>query len=85
MRNTHKSHITIIAEDNATYSLLIKTWTMKEHSMLVDKQAFDDWANGQLIQRCFPDFDLDIRELMISGMDLDTQEIMFAPPDLEES
>ena len=82
MRNTHKSHITIIAEDNAMYSLLIKTWTMKEHSMLVEKQAFNNWAEGALIQNCFPDFDLDIRELMISGMDLDTQKIMFAPPDL---
>jgi hypothetical protein len=81
MINTHKPHIKIIGADNTMLSIRITTWTNKEHDLLVDKQSFLDWADGKHIQNCFPDFDADIRELMISGMDLEQQAEFF---DIEE-
>lgn len=81
MISTHKPHIKIIGGDNDTFSLLITTWTGKEHELLVDKQAFFDWADGKYIQDCFPNFDADIRELMISGMDLEQQAEFFEEED----
>jgi hypothetical protein len=81
MIHTHKPHIKIIGTDNEVLSIRITTWANKEHDMLVDKQSFLDWASGKHIQDCFPNFDADIRELMISGMDLEQQAEFFAEED----
>jgi hypothetical protein len=45
--------------------------------LLVDSESFKEWMDGQLIQRCFPELDVETKELMISGMDPETQRKIF--------
>jgi hypothetical protein len=35
--------------------------------MVVDREAFDRWRGGELIQNAFPDMDPGERELLITG------------------
>lgn len=81
MIDTHKPHIKIIAMDIEYASIAITSSTNRIYEMLISKEPFLRWMGGELIQNCFPDFDLETRELMISGMDPEQQEIFF---DLEE-
>lgn len=81
MIDTHKPHIKIIAMDIEYASIAITSSTNRIYEMLIPKEPFLRWMGGELIQRCFPDFDLETRELMISGMDPEQQEIFF---DMEE-
>lgn len=77
MIDTHKPHIKIIAMDAEYASIAITSSTNHIYEMLLEKEPFLRWASGELIQRCFPDFDPEIRELMISGMDPITQMEIF--------
>ena len=38
------------------------------HSFTVKEEDFDNWVNGELIQRCFKTLDVNDRELFISGI-----------------
>jgi hypothetical protein len=42
-------------------------WCRKESSITVDREAFDRWQRGELIQNVFPDIPKDEREILISG------------------
>lgn len=84
MINTHKPHIKIIAMDIEYASIAITSSTNQIYEMLLEKEPFLKWISGELIQRCFPDFDIEIRELMISGMDPEHQKEFFGT-DEEES
>ena len=81
MIDTHKPHIKIIAMDIEYASIAITSSTNQIYEMLLEKEPLMRWIGGELIQRCFPDFDLETRELMISGMDPEQQKIFF---DMEE-
>jgi bifunctional DNase/RNase len=85
MLDTHKDHIKIIAMDNYYVSIRITSSTDKVYEMLLERASFFRWMEGDLIQNCFPDFDVEIRELMISGMDPEMQAEIFGYHDEEES
>jgi hypothetical protein len=85
MLDTHKDHIKIIAMDNYYVSIQITSSTNKVYDMLLEKEPLLRWMEGDLIQNCFPDFDVEIRELMISGMDPDVQDEIFNRFQEEES
>jgi hypothetical protein len=77
MIDTHKPHIKIKAMDATYASIEITTSTNQIHEMLLRREPLLRWIGGELIQNCFPDFDLDIRELLISGMDIEDQAEIF--------
>jgi hypothetical protein len=85
MLDTHKDHIKIIAMDNYYVSIRITSSTNKVYDMLLEKEPLLRWIEGEVIQKCFPDFDVEIRELMISGMDPDVQDEIFNRFQEEES
>lgn len=83
LQNTHKSHIKILTYDNEHDVVLLQITSNLGNitELAVDGTSFIDWADGDLIQRCFPEFDLVTRELMISGTDPITQTVVFGVPD----
>jgi hypothetical protein len=85
MLDTHKDHIKIIAMDNYYVSIRITSSTNKVYDMLLEKEPLLRWIEGEVIQKCFPDFDIETRELMISGMDPDVQDEIFNRFQEEES
>lgn len=86
MISTHKPHIMITQYDSENSVLLLQITSNLDNitELVVDAESFANWQNGMLIQRCFPELPVNIRELMISGMDLETQEEFFANPNEEE-
>lgn len=80
MLETHKNHIKIAQYDseNGVLELHITSNLGNITTLIVDGESFANWANGMLIQKCFPELDLVTRELMISGMDPITQKEIFA-------
>lgn len=82
LQNTHKSHIKIVTYDNENDVLLLQITSNLGNltELVVDAHSFTAWENGDLIQRCFPEFDLVTRELMISGTDPMTQTDVFGIP-----
>ena len=87
MQDTHKAHIKIAIYDNENDVLLLHITSNLGNltEIVVDAPSFAAWMEGDLIQRCFPEFDLITRELMISGMDPEMQAEIFGPHDEEES
>jgi hypothetical protein len=79
MLDTHKSHIKIVTYDNehGVVALQITSNLGNITNLVVDAYSFTAWAERDLIQRCFPEFDLVTRELMISGMDPEMQAEIF--------
>ena len=79
MINTHKPHIKIAQYDSEHSILLLQVTSNLGNltELVVDSESFANWANGMLIQRCFPELDLVTRELLISGMDAITQQEIF--------
>jgi len=79
MLETHKNHIKIAQYDseNSVLELVITSNLGNVTNLLVDGESFANWANGMLIQKCFPELDVVTRELLISGMDPITQEEIF--------
>lgn len=43
----------------------------------VDEDAYNNYINGELIQRAFPDMDCSTRELLVSGMCPDCWDTIF--------
>ena len=80
MLETHKNHIKIAQYDseNSVLELVITSNLGNVTNLLVDGESFANWANGMLIQKCFPELDVVTRELLISGMDPITQKEIFA-------
>lgn len=80
MLETHKNHIKIAQYDseNSVLELVITSDLGNVTNLLVDGESFANWANGMLIQKCFPELDIVTRELLISGMDPITQKEIFA-------
>lgn len=80
MLETHKDHIKIAQYDseNSVLELVITSDLGNVTKLLVDGESFANWANGMLIQKCFPELDIVTRELLISGMDPITQKEIFA-------
>lgn len=77
MIETTKQHIKIIAMDSKYASIAITSSSNQVYDMLLEKEPFLRWLGGELIQRCFPDFSAEIRELMISGLDIEDQAEIF--------
>ena len=49
----------------------------KETEIVVDKDKYDTWQGGMLIQRAFPNLDSEQRELLITGMCYECQASFF--------
>jgi hypothetical protein len=83
MLDTHKQHIKIRVYDteSGVIGLSITTNLGNVVEMIVDGPSFRKWMGGELIQRCFPEMDVELRELLISGMDMETQEEFFCDGD----
>jgi hypothetical protein len=83
MLDTHKEHIKIRVYDteSGVIGLSITTNLGNVVEMIVDGPSFRKWMGGELIQRCFPEMDVELRELLISGMDMETQEEFFCDGD----
>lgn len=47
----------------------------------VDKNGFDSWRNGALIQKALPELSVNDRELLISGMCARCFDEIFPPED----
>lgn len=63
---------------DATYaSIEITSSSNQVYDMLLKREPLMRWIGGELIQKCFPDFNAEIRELMISGMDIEDQAEIF--------
>lgn len=63
---------------DATYASIAITSTSNQvYDMLLKREPLMRWIGGELIQKCFPDFNAEIRELMISGMDIEDQAEIF--------
>lgn len=77
MIDTKKQHIKIKAMDATYASIAITSSSNQVYEMLVEREPLIRWLEGELIQRCFPDFSAEIRELMISGMDIEDQAEIF--------
>jgi hypothetical protein len=79
MIDTHKPHIKIIAMDATyTYAFIVITSSSNQvYDMILEREPLMRWIGGELIQNCFPDFNAEIRELMISGMDIEDQAEIF--------
>ena len=79
MIDTHKKHIKIAQYDSENGVLLLQITSDLGNltELLVDSESFKEWMDGQLIQRCFPELDVETKELMISGMDPETQRKIF--------
>lgn len=79
MISTHKNHITIeqYNSENCILLLHIVSDLGNLTELVVDSESFKAWMNGELIQRCFPELDVETRELMISGMDPIRQREIF--------
>ena len=77
MIDTHKPHIKIIAMDAHYASIAITSSSNQVYDMLLEREPLMRWIGGELIQNCFPDFNAQIRELMISGMDIEDQAEIF--------
>jgi len=77
MIETHKPHIKIIAMDATYASIAITSSSNQIYEMLLEREPLMRWIGGELIQRCFPEFSAEIRELMISGMDIEDQAEIF--------
>lgn len=58
-------------------SIAITSSTNQVYDMLLEREPLMRWLGGELIQRCFPDFNAEIRELMISGLDIEDQAEIF--------
>lgn len=80
MLDTHKSHIKILTYDNENDVVLLQITSNLGNTteLVVDAHSFTAWAEGDLIQQCFPEFDLVTSELMISGMDPEMQAEIFS-------
>lgn len=77
MIETGKSHIKIKAMDAYYASIAITSSTNQVYDMLLEREPLMRWIGGEAIQRCFPDFNAEIRELMISGLDIEDQAEIF--------
>ena len=77
MIDTKKQHIKIKAMDATYASIAITSSSNQVYEMLVEREPLIRWLEGELIQRCFPDFSAEIRELMISGLDIEDQAEIF--------
>jgi hypothetical protein len=77
MIDTHKPHIKIKAMDATYASIAITSTSNQVYDMLLKREPLMRWIGGELIQKCFPDFNAEIRELMISGMDIEDQAEIF--------
>ena len=79
MIDTHKKHIKIAQYDSENGVLLLQITSDLGNltELLVDSESFKEWMDGQLIQRCFQELDVETKELMISGMDPETQRKIF--------
>jgi hypothetical protein len=79
MIDTHKKHIKIAQYDSENGVLLLQITSDLGNltELVVDSESFKEWMDGQLIQRCFPELDVETKELMISGMDPETQRKIF--------
>lgn len=79
MISTHKPHINIAVYDTDSDVVLLNITSNLGNvtELLVDAFAFRQWMGGELIQRCFPELDVETRELMISGMDPISQREIF--------
>ena len=77
MIDTKKQHIKIKAMDATYASIAITSSSNQIYEMLVEREPLIRWLEGELIQRCFPDFSAEIRELMISGLDIEDQAEIF--------
>jgi len=77
MIDTHKPHIKIKAMDAHYASIAITSSSNQVYDMLLEREPLMRWIGGELIQNCFPDFNAEIRELMISGMDIEDQAEIF--------
>jgi hypothetical protein len=79
MIDTHKKHIKIAQYDSENGVLLLQITSDLGNltELVVDSKSFKEWMDGQLIQRCFPELDVETKELMISGMDPETQRKIF--------
>ncbi len=64
--------------DDKYASIAITSTSKQVYDMLIEKEPFLRWLGGELIQRCFPDFSAETRELMISGMDIEDQAEFFS-------
>lgn len=86
MISTHKDHIKIAIYDTDSDVVLLNITSNIGNvtELLVDAVSFRQWMGGELIQRCFPELDIETRELMISGIDPEIQGEMFGY-DEEES
>lgn len=86
MVSTHKDHIKIALFDASGEAVLLHITSNLGNvtELLVDAVSFRQWMGGELIQRCFPELDIETRELMISGIDPEIQGEMFGY-DEEES
>lgn len=83
MIDTHKKHIKVAQYDRENDVMLLQITSDLGNltELVVDAVAFKAWMDGELIQRCFPELDIETRELLISGMDPISQREFF---DVEE-
>ena len=79
MIDTYKKHIKIAQYDRENDVVLLQITSDLGNltELVVDSESFKEWMNGDLIQRCFPELNVETRELMISGMDPETQRKIF--------
>lgn len=77
MEETHKEHIKITADNWDTLELEITSSLGRKLSLIVNREKFMAWANGGLIQDCFPKMDVVTRELLKSGIDPHSQKKIF--------
>lgn len=74
MQETFKPHIKIADRGGNLLTLEITSDLGNVIRKTVNAESFYKWQDGGAIHRCFPDFDIVTRELMISSMDPITQK-----------
>ena len=57
----------IISETDLTVSIKVDCKCGYTDTYVLDKQAYNRWINGQLIQNVFPELSANDREMLISG------------------
>lgn len=72
----HGEHMTCLFSGNSTSG--------RPFSILVPYRDANRWANGELIQNCFPYLSADEREILMTGIDGQTWNEMFAVSEEEE-
>jgi hypothetical protein len=56
----------------------------REFSIVTKLEDAQRWANGELIQNCFPHLNKDDREILMTGIDSETWDAMFAGSEDDE-